>query len=315
MEQIAAKTARGASAGIDGMTARMVKGATAGNLIADAIKKAVEWTKSWTIEAAKMAAHELRMEASGRALAKAHGIAADAFEKAVEAVRKIGYHGEEAIHTIDRLIIADLDLSKAEGLAKVAKDAAAIEDIAAPEALEKILQAIEFGNARALRSAGLVVNFEREITTQELLLGRTLSDNEKVQARYNAVMKAAAAIQGAHAGAVGEAEMQMKALDREVHELREAVGAPPGAYSFSSQPLRRYGLRYLLASSLLVKRMFLESHSSLPGTRNATAPRISHSMYLVVTANSDTPGAPPLQARIQSCWWLIPRCSSCGGSL
>jgi len=49
------------------MTASMVKGATAGNLIADAIKKAVEWTKSWTIEAAKMAAHELRMAASGRA--------------------------------------------------------------------------------------------------------------------------------------------------------------------------------------------------------------------------------------------------------
>jgi hypothetical protein len=224
MEQTAAKAARGASAGIDGMTASMVKGATAGNLLAEGIKKAVEWAKNWTVEAAKMAAHESRMEASGRALAKAHGIAAEAFEKSVEGVRKIGYHGEDAIHTIDRLIIADLDLSKATGLAKVAKDAAAIENIEAPEALEKILQAIEFGNARALRSAGLVVNFEREITTQELRLGRALSDNEKAQARYNAIIKAAAAIQGAHAGAVGEAEMQMKALDREVHELREAVG-------------------------------------------------------------------------------------------
>jgi hypothetical protein len=98
-----------------------------------------------------MAAHESRMEASRRALAQAHGIAAEAFEKSVEAVRKIGYHGEDAIHTIDRLIIADLDLLKAAELAKVAKDAAAIQDIAAPEALEQILQAIKFGNARALR--------------------------------------------------------------------------------------------------------------------------------------------------------------------
>jgi len=72
-------TARGASAGIDGLTVSMVKGATAGNLIADAIKKAVEWTKRWTIEEANMAAHESRMEASGRALAKAYGIAAEAF--------------------------------------------------------------------------------------------------------------------------------------------------------------------------------------------------------------------------------------------
>ena len=61
--------------------------------------------------------------------------------------------------------------------------------------------------------------------------------------------------------------------------------------------------------------MFLASHISLPGTRSATAPRASHSMYFVATPNSETPGAPPLQARIQSCWWLMPRCSICGGSL
>jgi len=138
-------------------------------------------------------------------------------------VRKIGYHGEDAIHTIDRLIIADLDLSKATGLAKVAKDAAAIEDIAAPEALEKILQAIEFGNARALRSAGLVVNFEREITTRELLLGRTLSDNEKCRLATTP-SEGGRRDPGRHAGALGEAELQMKAFSREAHELREAVG-------------------------------------------------------------------------------------------
>ncbi|MGC8884865.1 MAG: hypothetical protein ACP5UT_18760, partial [Bryobacteraceae bacterium] len=38
MEAAAVKTARGAAQSIDGMTAAMVKGATAGNLLADAIK-------------------------------------------------------------------------------------------------------------------------------------------------------------------------------------------------------------------------------------------------------------------------------------
>ena len=83
MERTAAKAASGASSGIDGLTVRMVKGATAASLLADAIKKAVEWAKNWTVEAAKMAAHESRMEASGRALAKAHDTAAEAFEEAV----------------------------------------------------------------------------------------------------------------------------------------------------------------------------------------------------------------------------------------
>ncbi|MBS1876631.1 MAG: hypothetical protein JSU00_25675 [Acidobacteria bacterium] len=225
IEQTAAKAAHGASSSIDGMTAAMVKGATAGNLLAEGIKKAIEWAKEWTIEAAKLAAHEARMEASTRALAKAHGVSAEAMERSVEAVRKVGFHGEDALHTIDRMIIADLDLSKAQGLAKIAKDAAAIENISAPEALEKILQAIEFGNARALRAAGLRVDLEKEVQVAELTLGRTLSENEKVQLRYNAVVREAAKIQGAAAAASGEAESQMKALSREVDELKEAVGA------------------------------------------------------------------------------------------
>src|ERR1041385_9257612 len=39
MEQSAVKAARGASGGIDHMTTSMVKGATAGHLLADAIEK------------------------------------------------------------------------------------------------------------------------------------------------------------------------------------------------------------------------------------------------------------------------------------
>ncbi len=224
IEETAAKSARGASGSIDSMTAAMVKGATAGNLLAEGIKSAVEWAKEWTIEAAKMAAHNARMEASTMALAKSHGLSAAEAKKYADAVQEIGFEYDEALHAIDRLIIADLDLSKATGLAKIAKDAAAIENISAPEALEKILQAIEFGNARALRAAGLRVDLEKEIQIAELTLGRTLSENEKVQLRYNAVVREAANIQGASAAAAGTAEAQMKALHREVNDLKEAVG-------------------------------------------------------------------------------------------
>ena len=75
MEQTAFKAARGASAGIDGMPASMVKGAAAGNLIAESIKKALEWAKEWTIEAANHATHTDKMGMSMVALAKAHGVA------------------------------------------------------------------------------------------------------------------------------------------------------------------------------------------------------------------------------------------------
>lgn len=224
MEQAVTQAARGASQGIDGMTASMVKGATAGHLLADSIKEALNWAREWTLGAAEHAAHTDKMGLSMQSLAKAHGISSEAAAKAVESVKKVGFEMQDAIHTIDRLIVADIGLSKAQGLAKVAKDAAAIENISAPEALEKILQSIEFGNARALRSAGLRVDFARDLQIRELQLGRTLTDNEQVQIRYNAVMKAAANIQGASAAAAGSAEAKSKALAREVNELKEAVG-------------------------------------------------------------------------------------------
>ncbi|MGD0778586.1 MAG: hypothetical protein ABSC05_37880, partial [Candidatus Solibacter sp.] len=224
MEQAATQAARGASQGIDGITVSMVKGATAGNLLADAIKNALSWVKDWTVGAAQYAAHTDKMALSMESLAKAHTVSSEAANKAVLSVKAVGFSTQEAIHTVDRLMVANLSLSKAEGLAKVAKDAAAIENIAAPEALEKILQAIEFGNARALRSAGLRVDFTRDLQIRELDLNRTLTDTEVVQLRYNAVMEAAGRIHGAAAAAAGSVETQTAALAREINELKEAVG-------------------------------------------------------------------------------------------
>jgi hypothetical protein len=224
MEQAATQATRGASEGIDGITVSMVKGATAGNLLADAIKQALNWVKDWTVGAAQYAAHTDKMALSMDSLAKAHRVSSEAANKAVLSVKAVGFSTQEAIHTVDRLIVANLSLSKAEGLAKVAKDAAAIENIAAPEALEKILQAIEFGNARALRSAGLRVDFTRDLQITELELNRTLTDTEVVQLRYNAVMEAAGRIHGAAAAAAGSVETQTAALAREINELKEAVG-------------------------------------------------------------------------------------------
>jgi hypothetical protein len=176
------------------------------------------------VGAAEHAAHTDKMGLSMQALAKAHGYSAQAANGAVEAVRKVGFGTQDAVHAIDRLIIADLSLSKAEGLAKLAKDAAAIENITPGEALEKLLLAIESGASRSLRTMGLFVDLNKDVQRQELLSGRTLGEKEALQIRYNAVMREGAKITGAHAAAEGSAEAQSAALAREVTELRQAVG-------------------------------------------------------------------------------------------
>jgi hypothetical protein len=70
MEQSAGKAGRGSCEGIDGFTVGMVNGATTGNLLADAIKRAVEWIKEWTFAAAESAANADRLEAATRSLAR-----------------------------------------------------------------------------------------------------------------------------------------------------------------------------------------------------------------------------------------------------
>ncbi len=177
LEQHAVDSARRASSGIDGMTASMVKGATAGNLLSDTIKQAIQWAKEWTIDAAKAAAHVERLENATLALAKAHGLNTQAVAAASEAVQKAGYENEDALQTVNKLIIAGLELEKAQGLAEAAKDLAALKDnLSAADALESMLQAIEFGNARAMRTVGLKVEFDKQIELAELRKGKALAD-------------------------------------------------------------------------------------------------------------------------------------------
>jgi hypothetical protein len=105
MEQAATQAARGASQGIDGMTASMVKGATAGNLLADSIKQALNWAKEWTIGAAQYAAHTDKMALSMESLAKAHKVSSESANKAVLAVKAVGFETQDANAAIARSVI------------------------------------------------------------------------------------------------------------------------------------------------------------------------------------------------------------------
>jgi hypothetical protein len=225
MEASAVKTARGAAQGIDGMTVAMVKGAAAGNLLADAIQSALTWAKEFTVGSVMMAAENAKAEASLKALANAHGVGAAAAARQVAAIEEIGFEYTEAAHAVQRLIVADLELSKAQGLAKLAKDAAAVQNITAGEALEAIVMAIESGASRGLRTLGLFVDFQKEAQIAQLQLGRALTETEEKQIRYNAVIREGAKIQGAHAAASQTVEGQLGALRREFNNLREDIGA------------------------------------------------------------------------------------------
>jgi len=121
------------------MTASMVNGRDGWKPARGRNQKAIEFAKEWTIEAAKEAAHQERAVAITRALAKSHGDGAAAASKAIEAIRNVGFAASDATTSVQKLIIADIGLDKAQGLAKIAKDAAAVntEGLGAAEAFRE----------------------------------------------------------------------------------------------------------------------------------------------------------------------------------
>lgn len=225
IEATAAKAARGASQGIDGMTASMVKGATAGNLLADAIKEAVGWMKEWTIDAVKAAAREERLIHAGEGLAKAHGQAAASFKEAMEQVEELGIKGDDAGKMLNQMLVADLELGKAKGLAQLALNIHAMGDMDVGQAMQGVMRAIETGMTRTLRAAGVMVDFTKAQQLAELKLGRTLTENELVQLRYQELMRAGIRIHGGYAAIEGDAQEQARKLGVEMEKLKETIGA------------------------------------------------------------------------------------------
>src|SRR5262249_58808893 len=127
-------------------------------------------------------------EAVTRSLAKLQGEGAASAMKAVEAIKQVGYTTDDAQGAVQKLIKADLSLAHAEGLAKIAKDAAAVntEGISAAESLEKIMLAIESGQGRGLREIGIFVNLNKETERAQKLAelhGKELDENEIKEVR------------------------------------------------------------------------------------------------------------------------------------
>ena len=231
MEDAARKAGSGASHGIDGFTVSMVKGVAAGELLVDAIKRVIEFTKEWTIDAARAAAELERQVSVTNAAAKAFGITNERAQEAVETFKAVGYTASESEGVIRKLIVSQLGLEKTQGLAKMAKDAAAFSTtgVKAADAAEMILRAVETGQSRGLRELNIYVDLN-EKTEHAILLaqlrGKTLDENQIKQVRWNAIMEAAAGLQGAavsQADSLGAAE---KALGREIEELKEEIGKP-----------------------------------------------------------------------------------------
>jgi hypothetical protein len=142
-------------------------------------------------------------------------------------LRRTGISAIGARQAITRMIETEIALTNASKLARVAQDAAVIGNINSTEAFERLTNGIATGQVRILRTLGIIVNFDSAYSKLAGTLGKTadnLSEQEKAQARVNAVLEAGTRIQGSYESAMGTAGKQMLSATRYMEDLKVEIG-------------------------------------------------------------------------------------------
>lgn len=209
-----------------------VDAANKANILSDALKllagayaalKVADYVK----ESALMAA---RYETLGVVLAtvgKTAGYTSTQMEHASQEIAAQGITMLESRNSAIKLVQAHVDLVNASKLARIAQDAAVIGNINSSEAFERLVNGVSRGNVLILRNIGINVNLQAAYAQMADSLGKStkeLTENERVQARLNAVIERGSDIAGTYEAAMGTAGKQILSMQRYVDDLKVKFG-------------------------------------------------------------------------------------------
>ncbi|MGE4537572.1 MAG: hypothetical protein AB7D37_10870 [Desulfovibrio sp.] len=155
------------------------------------------------------------------------GYTAGEMNATAAALQKTGISMVESRQQATKLVQAHLDLSKATELARLAQDAAVIAGENSSATFARLVDAIQTAQPEMLRAVGLNVNFEASYKKLADQLGTTagaLNENERMQARFNAVMGKAPDIAGVYERAMGTAGKAILSFSRYTEDFQVKMG-------------------------------------------------------------------------------------------
>jgi hypothetical protein len=196
----------------------------AANVLTEALQKVVEFTKEYTVEAAKYAARTETVAVVMDKLAQVNHLSTGAVRAQVQEVKALGITTQDAMAVINRMVFAQLDLKRAAELARLAQNAGVIANINSSEALQGIVHGIVTRQPEVLRTYGITVDFERKYAEVARTRQRELTANEKVEIALQEVLKQGTRIQGAYEASMLTAGKQMQSLARYSDEAKNAIG-------------------------------------------------------------------------------------------
>jgi len=160
-------------------------------------------------------------------MAKAAMLNTDAVKAQVQGIRDLHLSGLVATETVAALIRYNLDMTKATELARLAQDAATFAMQDSSQAVEGLIHGITTLQPRVLRSYGIMVNLNeayRVFAAQNNLVATELTQAQRQQAAFNAVLAQAPAIAGAYEAAMSTASKQIRSLNTDIQDLSEEFG-------------------------------------------------------------------------------------------
>jgi hypothetical protein len=125
------------------------------------------------------------------------------------------------------MIQSNIDLANSTDLARLAQNAAVISGENSTDTFVRLINVITSGNIVSARALGLQVRFETAYAQTAAALGKTtesLTEQERVQARTNAVLASGVAIAGAYEAAMETAGKKVTSLDRHIEESGRILG-------------------------------------------------------------------------------------------
>lgn len=155
------------------------------------------------------------------------GYTSGQIDRMVKSIEQKGITLAESRDAVIKMIQADLDLSRASELARLAQNAAVNAQINSSEALGRIIHGMTTLNPIILRSVGIMVNYDQVFKDTANSLNKKvaeLTNAEKQQASFSAVMQAGEKIIGTYEDAMDTAGKRAGSYARYLEALKVSLG-------------------------------------------------------------------------------------------
>jgi hypothetical protein len=169
------------------------------------------------------------LERSASLLGQRAGYSRGEVDGFLDSLADLGIRADVAATLIAQLSRYQIDLSESTELATVAQNAAVISGIDSSDALERLTYAATTNMVRTARSAEVMADFQQAQENLATSLGITteaLTEEQKVQANFQAILAEGAKIQGVYGAAMESPTKALRSLGREMFNLQAALGAP-----------------------------------------------------------------------------------------